>query len=701
MRPALATTGAVGRMRIRRLVAVAATLVALGTAAITVVDGEWIKSLIADRVTAATGRQFDIAGSATIDWSLQPTIALDQVSLANPPWASRPALVTAQRIEVQIALPPLLKGEVVIRRLALVAPDVLLETDADGRGNWVLAAGDDAGTATAPPALDALVVSDARLAYRAGGATRAIAIGRLTAGAPDPAGPLAFALDGVVDDIAVTAEGSLATPATLLAGRGGAMAVKAKAAGAALTLDGAVGDGFDLRLAARGDDLGALAAALGVAPPARGAYAISARATPGKDGALRLDEIIASLGKSDLSGSLTIVPGDAQPRVIADLRSTRLDLGALLPSPTASAAAPGDDRVFDDAPLPYALLATLDAEGHYGAARVTFRQATLRDLDLDFTLADGVLTLALNGLRHGDGRLVGCLRIDGPEGAVALALDGERIALGRLLRELGESDLVETDIAMKADLRGRGGSIRALMASLDGRAGLRGGDGRIASGYVDYLAADLVPALAPWGKDAGDTRITCFTADFAVAGGQATATALALDTERMTVTGAGRIDLGRERLDLVLDPRPKDASLLSLATKLRVEGSLAAPTVRPDTLAVAKGAAGAALGVIATGGIGLIVPFLATGDEGDGCGAARAGLAGVEAPPPPPAERPGGTTPKATAPMRSSKAEQAGPPPSTAPSTATAPSAPPATTRHDGGLLDRMDTAIQGFFSGD
>jgi AsmA protein len=92
-------------------------------------------------VEAATGRRFAIAGPVEAKLSLVPTIALNDVALANPEGGgfSRPAMLTARRVEVRLALLPLLSRRVEVRRVLLDGPDLLLERDAGGRPNWEFA----------------------------------------------------------------------------------------------------------------------------------------------------------------------------------------------------------------------------------------------------------------------------------------------------------------------------------------------------------------------------------------------------------------------------------------------------------------------------------------------------------------------------------------------------------------------------------
>ena len=58
------------------------------------------------------------------------------VSFANPPGFSRPQMATLEQLDLKLALIPLLSHRVEIDRLVLVKPDIMLETDAQGRPNW-------------------------------------------------------------------------------------------------------------------------------------------------------------------------------------------------------------------------------------------------------------------------------------------------------------------------------------------------------------------------------------------------------------------------------------------------------------------------------------------------------------------------------------------------------------------------------------
>lgn len=99
-------------------------------------DPNSYKPRIIAAVKQQTGRDLTLEGPIHLGLSLRPTLSVQGASLANPPGFSRPQMVTLQRLDLQLALLPLLHHQVDITRLILVKPDILLEIDAQGHPNW-------------------------------------------------------------------------------------------------------------------------------------------------------------------------------------------------------------------------------------------------------------------------------------------------------------------------------------------------------------------------------------------------------------------------------------------------------------------------------------------------------------------------------------------------------------------------------------
>ncbi|WP_170985097.1 AsmA family protein [Roseomonas sp. AR75] len=159
---------------------------------------ESLRPRLVAAVEQATGRNFSV-GDVELGLSLRPTVILRDVALANVEGGSRPQMLTADRVEVQAALLPLLSRRVEIARIELDRPDLLLETNGEGRGNWQFrpaappaATPSTSGAPAAPSqplaiSLDRLDIEEGRVTWRdaRSGLTETIAIARLQAAAPN------------------------------------------------------------------------------------------------------------------------------------------------------------------------------------------------------------------------------------------------------------------------------------------------------------------------------------------------------------------------------------------------------------------------------------------------------------------------------------------------------------------------------------
>ena len=105
---------------------------------VNLVDVDRYKRPIEKQVSKALGREFVIEGDSELKIFLHPRVLLQGIRLQNAPWGSRSDMLSAQTVEVKVALIPLLRGELHIEKLDLIEPDILLETNGSGQGNWEL-----------------------------------------------------------------------------------------------------------------------------------------------------------------------------------------------------------------------------------------------------------------------------------------------------------------------------------------------------------------------------------------------------------------------------------------------------------------------------------------------------------------------------------------------------------------------------------
>src|ERR1700712_3450372 len=94
------------------------------------------KDRIVDAMRRATGRELVLAGPLRLSLGWTPIIEAEDAALSNRSGGSRPQMATVARLRASISLLPLLSGRVEIESVRLDRPDILLETDAHGIGNW-------------------------------------------------------------------------------------------------------------------------------------------------------------------------------------------------------------------------------------------------------------------------------------------------------------------------------------------------------------------------------------------------------------------------------------------------------------------------------------------------------------------------------------------------------------------------------------
>ena len=100
-------------------------------------DWNWFKGPIERRVTAATGRAFNIRGDLDVNLGLHPRIAAHDVHFANAKWSKNGAeMLSLRRVEFRVALWPLLFGRIELPYVVLDRPQILLERNDSKQVNW-------------------------------------------------------------------------------------------------------------------------------------------------------------------------------------------------------------------------------------------------------------------------------------------------------------------------------------------------------------------------------------------------------------------------------------------------------------------------------------------------------------------------------------------------------------------------------------
>jgi uncharacterized protein involved in outer membrane biogenesis len=557
---------------------------------------------IQQHVHDATGRELTIHGGAELKLSLEPKLVIDDVTLSNASWGASPQMLTAKRIEAQVALLPLLRRRVDVVRFALIEPTISLETDGKGNGNWQIgsAPGSGGGTARLPGGLafGDFAITNGTMTYRDGttGKVTNIAIDTLTLHARDAQSPISAQFRGTVDDIGVSVEGDLGPLDALLQRRWPY----------SVTLKGEVNGqktSVTTKMSIEGSRIG-------------------------------LDPMTLKTGASSLTGQAAIVQQPSRNKLTFRLAAPTFSLADLPPAGAAARAAAAARTAaaahgIAAEPVPLALLRSVDADGEISVGQLALTGGNhLDNLLLQIKLQDGRLEVPTMQAKVFGGTASGNLSLDtghGPAPALALHAQMKGMDLGTLLAAAGAKREVrggKTDV--RIDIAATGSTPRQWESTMSGTVTALVGPATLLNTKLDLDSPlnQLADAVNPFRRIDPSTELQCAVIRLPLKNGVAQVErSIALETKKYGATASGTLDFRTQTLDLAIRPQVRQGIPLEIpqvADLVRFHGPFASPGVTVDSVATA--ATIARIGAAAyTGGLSIVGESLLTHASGSPC----------------------------------------------------------------------------------
>jgi uncharacterized protein involved in outer membrane biogenesis len=416
--------------------------------------------------------------------------------------------------------------------------------------------------------------------------------------------------------------------------------VNAKFAGAEAKADGSIRAGRNrgaaIQFAVTAESLARLREGLPAIPfRASGSYA-------GSRDTQELRDLKAALGKSEVSGSVTL-RRKAPKGVEAELSSPSLDLtpfakrekkegeaegataavttAAVVTTASATASAKPTAReakktfVFDETPLPLDKLKGANVKLHVVVTELALEGGLLKDVDGTLTVDDGQLALEWRASGAYEGSLAGSVRLlPAGDGAADLSIEAsmKSVRAGLAAAEgVDPREVPPTSLELK--LQARGASPRQMAAGANGNVLVSTGPGKVKSGFAGMLGGGIVGQLTsklnPFSAKDPYTKLDCTVARVDIVDGQVKVEPVLMQSEKVTVTADGKVDLHTEELVFDFNTRPRKGIGVSpgMFTNpfLKLDGTLVSPRL-------GVGAKGAASGGVAaaTAGASVVVKGL-------------------------------------------------------------------------------------------
>jgi uncharacterized protein involved in outer membrane biogenesis len=628
----------------KRILAAVAVLMLVLVLVIAFFPWDAMRGPINRYVSDQLGRRFEITHHLSVDLGRIVTVRADGVEFANPEWARKPYLVKATAAEFDIKLLPLLWGRIELPRIALTEPQIGLQMEPDGRRTWALSR--DTSDEGAVPRIDALLIDRGTLDYEAAAQGASINVQfSLAQEAMSPL-PLSYKATGKWRNEPFSARGrtggvlqlskDLEAPFPIeINAVAGKTSLKAVGSIANLADLAGVEALFDLQ----GRNLDELYKLLGVVLPSTPPYKLRGKLV--KQGKLwAASQINGTLGSSDLSGALSFDQSAAVPLLTGKVQSRLLDFADLapiigLPPPTgptqadtaastdgserapANTSSTAERKVLPVAPLDVTRLKAMNADVVYSAADIRHVQVLPLDKgSVHVKLNAGVLQLEPISLGIAGGTMAGNIRVDANlvPAAFTTRLDVRAVQLNKLFPAIETSKSSLGKVSGEFDLKGRGSSVAQMLASASGDMAILMGQGEISNILLEFMGLDGGEVIKFLLRGDRNVQLRCAAAAFGVNQGLMTSKTIVLDTADTVINGRGTVSLANETLDLILEPAPKDRSILSFRSPLRIGGTFASPSAGPDKGALA-GRAGAA---IALGVLNPLLALAATFETGPG-----------------------------------------------------------------------------------
>ncbi len=542
------------------------------------------KELIVNKTKEATGRDLVIAGD--IEHTLWPRLGLTlgQTTFGNAPGFGDAPMATVDKVNINVAVLPLLKSKVEASKLILHGLKVNLHTNAQGVTNWDDLVPDETSTTeeasdnAASPSVDIVIngieVTDAELLWQDDqvGTKVQIAPFNLTTGELGDGKATDVNMDLKLKNTAPVMDASLE------------IATKALFDSKAQTLNL---QGLKVDLYSTGESFPNGALDLDLTSNVSGNFATQKYSMQSTDikiagtgdafpegkldvsmqtnidadisnEALSLSSLVVSMLDTQLTGNAS-VQSFSKPNIKFSLASDLLDLDKLLPTSSAEEKAestPADEN--EAIELPTQTLRDMRVNGDISVAKLIVSGMSMTNVKATVTAKEGLLQVTPMSMNLYDGTMKGKASVDvrNDTPKYALSTDLADVQIDKLSMDfLGEEKAYLRGLSnLSLDINTTGNSVAELKQALGGKVDLNAGNGALRDAKLAAnveKAAALLKGREP--KAAGEELVfDKLFGTFNITNGLTDNKDFILNTPLIVAKGIGKVDIGKSSTDYTI-----------------------------------------------------------------------------------------------------------------------------------------------------
>ena len=585
-------------------------------------DYNKLKPLITQTVKDFTGRELTMGGDIDLTIGFPPTLEVHDITFQNASWGSEPQMAKLKKLQVQVSILPLIKGNLTVNNLILVEPVFLLEKNKSGQSNldFDVAKKKEPSKAEEKTGaesqtqfeLEEIEIKDGKITYKdhRTGHTETVELASLELNAPLFGGGVDINLEGNYNQTPFQLNGNIGHLSRALKSKEKwPLKIEAQIVKAKISVEGSIQDltaarGIDLKLNVEGQDLAEFGKLTGEPLAVHGPFRLSGHLVSPSDKEMQVSDLLIVLGESQIQGTVKVTRAGKRPLIEAKLTSNKLDLRPLLAEEKSSGgtqkqtdgAGSKKEKVFPAQPFDLNALQKIDAKIGLRADQVIGLFSVLDHYNMEINLQSGHLIIKPVTGDIGGGKFSAMLDLvtRANHASLKTKISAQKINLGEMLKKRGISDDIEGILDLDIDLAGQGNSVAALMAGLNGHFIASMDQGKMPVEYLNLVGADLSSSLLkivnPFEEKIDQAQINCAVCDLNIKDGMVNGDAIIIDDPQKTLISQGTLNLKTEKLDFGIQTKPKggigteetgkvNISLSAITQPFKLGGTLANPSL--------------------------------------------------------------------------------------------------------------------------